>query len=83
MDLKNSLGLPEAYNDIFDRITNRRDAWVVATGHLLLHALEDAAARDSTGMLDEAAGRGVGAGDKEGRDGHYEQLLKNCLRPAW
>lgn len=67
VDLGVSLGLSDAYHDIFDRIGSRRDAWAVATGQLLLRALE------ARTMSSRSEGRSVegggGGGGKEGGGG--------------
>ncbi|CAB1116971.1 unnamed protein product [Ectocarpus sp. CCAP 1310/34] len=74
-----SLGLPNAYCDIFDRIESRGAAWLVATGHLLLHALDppprgDAPAAGSDSSSSNLCNDGKDAGGRramsgEGRDG--------------
>lgn len=76
VDLQSSLGLPDAYSDLFDRIERRHDAWVVASGHVLLHTLERA--RSSS----RSAGGRLGDVD-DTNDARYKQLLDNCLGPAW
>ncbi len=69
LSIRTSLGLPDAYHDIFDRIEGRLHAWIVATGHLLLHALDPpphaVAAASSAKVVDDTSG-GSGGGDGGG-----------------
>lgn len=76
VNLSLSLGLPDAYNDIFDRIERRRDAWVVASGHIMFNAL------DANTAFSSSFGEGEGSREEE-LDKRYRQLLDNCLLPAW
>ncbi|CAN0308904.1 unnamed protein product, partial [Ectocarpus sp. 8 AP-2014] len=79
VDMQSSLGLPNAYCDVFDRIESRGAAWLVATGHLLLHAFDppprgDAAAASDSSSSSKLRNDGKGAGSwratsGEGRDG--------------
>lgn len=82
INMRSSLGLPGAYNDIFDRIESGGHAWTVASGHLLLHALDppphtaagySASCRDGTSggggrRRAERRQEGDGGGDGEESD---------------
>ncbi|CAM9660541.1 unnamed protein product [Ectocarpus sp. 12 AP-2014] len=80
LDMRSSLGLPNAYCDVFDRIESRGAAWLVATGHVLLHAFDPPARGDAAAAASDSSsssklcndGMGVGgrrATSGEGRDG--------------
>lgn len=78
VDLTTLLGLPEDYSDLFDRIESQRDAWVLATGHVLLHALSSA-----EGSKNDVQYEGDGLEGRGERDRRYKQLLASCLPPVW
>eukprot|EP00903_Cladosiphon_okamuranus_P017414 g16038.t1 len=88
--IRDLLGLPNAYHDVFDRIESRRDAWTVASGHILLHAVDPpphttatpaAPSSSSSPKLgdnrsggDQSGGRG--GGESTGVDGEAERTRR-------
>lgn len=91
VSLKTSLGLSDAYDDLFDRIRNRREAWIIATGHLLLHALypyrDSSSAKEASALVVVVTTSG-GADEAQQRednvqDTRYQYLVDNCVCLAW
>ncbi|CAN0412057.1 unnamed protein product, partial [Ectocarpus fasciculatus] len=86
VDMRSSLGLPDAYCDVFDRIESRGAAWLVAAGHVLLHAFDPpqkgdaaaAAAASDSSSSSMLCNDGQGAGGRratsgEGCDGNRDE----------